>query len=132
MTDWDEKQVENWHLLFEGVSKILMQYGAEYHSGKGDYLLVEDNYGWQRITFSVQNLTMLKPDIIRRLRDLLSDFQEWEIVVAVDIPGREKTWPVMGLTIRKREVIDGLQRQYFPQEFQNWQYEDSKPGTGYD
>ena len=45
---------------------------------------------------------------------------------------RKKFGTMMGLTIRKHEIIDGLQRQYFPEEFQSFRYADSKPGTGFD
>lgn len=31
-------------------------------------------------------------------------------------------WPSMGLYIRPDQIIDALQRQYFPQEFQNSEY----------
>jgi len=70
--------------------------------------------------------------IVRRLRGLLSDLPEWEIAIAVDIPGQEGAWPVMGLTLRQHEIIDGLQRQYFPPAFQAWAYKDARPGTGFD
>lgn len=132
MTDWDPKQVDTWNRLFDAVEAVFADYGTEYFKDSGDYLLNEDNYGWRRIMLSVQNLKMLAPDIIARLRDLLTDLPDWEIAVAVDVPGKEKTWPNMGLTIRKHEIIDGLQRQCFPVEFRDFRYADSRPGTASD
>jgi len=132
MTEWDAGQVSTWHALFDGVTRVLADYGTEYSRGQGDYLVVEDNYGWRRVTLSVQNLKMLDPEIVRRLRGLLSNLPDWEIAIAVDIPGQESAWPVMGLTLRQHEIIDGLQRQYFPPAFQAWAYEDARPGTGFD
>jgi hypothetical protein len=35
----------------------------------------------------------------------------------------------MGLTIRRHEIIDGLQRQYFPPAYRHFQYPGSRPGT---
>lgn len=132
MNDWDEKQVESWHQLYERVLALLVQYGIDDPVGQGDYWVVEDNYGWNRIIIGVHNLKMLSPEIVNALRELLSDLPKWEIVTYVDIPGKEKIWPKMGLTIRKHEIIDGLQRQLFPTEYQNLRYADSRPGTGYD
>jgi len=132
MSDWDEKQVDAWHRLHERVTNLLARHGKEYSNGGGDYLVVDDNYGWRRIIISFQNLKMFNPEIVNSLRGLLSELPEWEIVAAVDVPDKKKVWPIMGLTIRKHEVIDGLQRQYFPVEFQNLNYEDSRPGTGYE
>jgi len=132
MSDWDEKQVDAWHRLYERVTGVLARYGTEDSGGKGDYWVNEDNYGWRRITIGINNLKMLTPEIVNKLRGLLSELPDWEIVAAVDVPSYEKMWPAMGLTIRKHEIIDGLQRQYFPAEFQGLQYAGSRPGTGYD
>lgn len=131
MSDWNPVQAEIWDRLYAQVTAVLAGHGEEYGANRGDYLLV-DNYGWQRVTFSVQNLKMIHPDIIAQLRGFLSDLPEWEIVASVDIPGTEKSWPLMGLTIRKHEIVDGLQRQYFSEEFRGYRYADSRPGTGYD
>jgi hypothetical protein len=49
------------------------------------------------------------------------------IVIAVDVPGKENEWPSMGLVVRHQEIVDGLKREYFPSEFQNIQYEGSRP-----
>jgi hypothetical protein len=128
----NDTQAEEWERLYERVTKLLARYGKEDAIGNGDYLVVDDNYGWRRSQVEIHNLKMLNPEVVIGLRDLLSDMLGWEITVTVDVPGKEGAWPVMGLTIRKHEIIDGLQRQYFPPEFQNLAYEGSRPGTGYD
>jgi hypothetical protein len=132
MNNWDEKQVSIWDRLYEQVTVLLARHGMEDSVGKGDYWVVDDNYGWRRSQVEIHNLKMLRPEIVNALRSLLTDLPDWEITVTVDIPGKENTWLVMGLTIRQLEIIDGLQRQYFPKEFQGWQYAGSKPGMGYD
>jgi hypothetical protein len=132
MSDWDEQQVETWHRLYEQVAGTLAQYGKIDSSGSADYWINEDNYGWKRISVGANNLKMLHPDIVSSLRELLSGLPGWEVTLAVDVLGKEKSWPKMGLTIRNHEIIDGLQRHLFPAEFQNFIYSDGKPGTGYD
>jgi hypothetical protein len=132
MSDWDEQQVAAWNLLYEQVTGLLARYGKENSGGHADYWVNEDNYGWRRISIGANNLKMLRPDIVNSLRKLLSELPEWEITLAVDILEKEKSWPLMGVTIRKHEVVDGLQRQYLPKEFLDVQYADSRPGTGYD
>ena len=132
MSDWDEQQVETWIRLYEQVAATLARYGKIESSGDADYWINEDNYGWNRISVGVNNLKMLHPDIVNSLRKLLAKLPGWEITLAVDILGKEKSWPKMGLTIRNHEIIDGLQRHLFPVEFQSFTYPDSRPGTGYD
>lgn len=86
----------------------------------------------RRITVGVHNLKMLMLEIVSGLRSLLFELPDWEIALGVDVLGKEKEWPVMGLTIRKNEIIDWLQRQYFPPEFKDLEYEGSRLGTRYD
>ncbi|MEA2990509.1 MAG: hypothetical protein QOG83_3220, partial [Alphaproteobacteria bacterium] len=83
-------------------------------------------YGHQRHKVEIHQLRMLAPPVIKSLRALLNEYPQWEIIVAVDIPGKESAWPPMGVTIRRHEIIDGLQRQYLPDEFQGVAYEGSK------
>ena len=125
-------QERSWGELYDGISNVLTAFGKEDGFGRADYLLVDDNYGWTRHTIEIQNLKMLNPDIVSRLHALLSDEPNWDIVIVVDIPGTEQTWPRMGVTIRKHEIIDGLQRSYLPPEYQSLTYPGSRPGTGYD
>lgn len=132
MSDWDKQQLATWNHLYEQVTGLLAQYGKEDSGGHADYWVNEDNYGWRRISIGANNLKMLSPNIVKLLRALLSELPEWEITLAVDIVEKEKVWPLMGLTIRKDEIIDGLQRHLFPAEFQKLTYPDSRPGTGYD
>jgi len=127
-----EKQSRSWELLLVRVREALNRFGKEDYLGHGDYLVVDDNYGRRRVTVEIHNLKMLDPDIVKALRSLLFDLPDWEIVVAVDVPGKKALWPVMGLTIRAHEIVDGLQRRYFPKQFQAITYAGSRPGTGYD
>jgi hypothetical protein len=56
------------------------------------------------------------------------DFPKREIVYAVLSPTEDEDWPDMGLLIRKDIIIDGLQRQHFPPEYQSIAFEGSRPG----
>jgi hypothetical protein len=126
----DEKQWQEWDALYEEVKSTLALWGVDDDFGKGDYLVVADNLGNSQ-NIEIHNLKMLDPAIVVALRRLLTDYPAWTIVVSVDIPGKE-AWPLMGLKIRKHEIIDGLRREYLPKEYQSLRYFGSRPGTGYD
>lgn len=133
MTDANEAIQERvWVTLYDTISAVLHRFGAEDPFGNADYLLVDDNYGYRRHIIEIHKLRMLDPDLVRMLRMLLDEFSDWEIVIAVDVPGTENAWPRMGLIIRRHEVVDGLQRGYLPVEFQKVVFEGSRTGTGYD
>lgn len=132
MEDEDQKQEEVWTQLHHAVTETLAQYGTKNAFGEGDYWINDDNYGWARIQVGIQNLNLYRPAIVHELRSLLSDLPGWAITMAVDVVGKEKSWPLMGVTIRKHEIIDGLNRDILPEVFRTYHYADSRPGTGYD
>jgi hypothetical protein len=57
----------------------------------------------------------------------LQEFPSHAIIVAIAVEGER--WPDMGLTIRQHEIVDGLQRQYFPPEYSTVVFEGSRRGT---
>lgn len=120
--DQNFDQEKSWALLYGKIIELLSQFGREDALGKGDYLVVDDNYGWQRHTVEIHNLSVLTPDVARRLQRLLRDFPDWEIVLAIDVPGTENAWPRMGVTIRAHEIVDELRREYLPREFEQVQF----------
>jgi hypothetical protein len=127
----EEIQEQEWQALYERIVKTMAQWGVNDGVGNGDYLIVDDNYGWWRQKLEVQSLRMFKVHIIKALQALLKDFPKWTIVMAVDVPGKEH-WPSMGVTIRSHEIIDGLLRKYLPEEFRFLKIPGSRSGTGYD
>jgi hypothetical protein len=122
LVDDRTEQERAWAELHAGIIETLQHFGVEDQLGKGDYLLVADNYGPSRHTIEVHKLRMLRPAVARQLRALLQRFPDFEIVMAVDVQGKEGHWPPMGLTIRANEIIDDLQRQYLPIELQHIRY----------
>ena len=132
MSESSEFQAAAWTILYDQIKALLRNYGVEDHFGKDDYLIVDDNLGYKWHTIEIHRLHMLRCNVVKALQALLRQFPDWELIVAVDIPGTEGVWPPMGLTIRSNEIIDGLQRRFFPKEFQNIQYEGSRPGTDRD
>jgi hypothetical protein len=113
-------------LLYSRLEKILGQFGREDWLGRGDYWIVSDNWGTQQHKLYINNLNLLTPSVVKLLQKSLTEFPAWEIVVAISVKGQ--TWPNMGLSIRAHKIIDDLQRQYFPKEFQKIKYEGSRRG----
>jgi hypothetical protein len=132
MTENDAERDHIWGKLYDEIVDLLGQHGKESPKGDGDFWVLDDNYGWRRHTVYLFSLTMLDLDIIERLRRMLDNRPDWEIVLAIDVPGREKDWPPMGLTLRNHEIIDGLSRAHLPEPYRSLVIPGSKPGTGYD
>jgi hypothetical protein len=130
--DEDELQSKNWSLIYDALVPLMATFGADNAFGEGDYWILDDNWGPKQHKICVFNLDILRPKIVYAVQDLIKKFPNWSVVVSVDVPGKEEVWPNMGLIIREHEIIDGLQRQYFPPEYQSIQYEGSRVGTDKD
>jgi hypothetical protein len=128
----NDKQEKEWVLIYRDIKRMLEPYGKEDAFGKGDYLLVDDNWGNHQQKLEVQNLNLIRPRIVELLQSILAPYPDWEIVIGIDAPERKAGWPPMGLTVRSHEIIDGLQRQYLPAEFQTLKYKGSRVGTDRD
>jgi hypothetical protein len=120
-------------VLYARIQILLRQFGTEDFRPSADCWVDDDDIGTNQQKVYVRNLELLRPPIIKALQNLLTaGFSDWEIMVAVSVPVPGESWPDMGLTIRKQEIIDGLQRGYFPSEFRDIAYEGSRPGTDRD
>jgi hypothetical protein len=124
-----DEQEETWEEMYREIARLLQRFGTENAFGYADYLIVDDNYGFRENHIEIHKLHMLHPDVIARLRRLLTPELRWQISVAVHVPGTKPGWPVMGLYIRAHEIIDGLRREYFPEPYRSYQYDGSRPGT---
>jgi hypothetical protein len=125
---------KNWDALYAKMGGVLSEYGVEAATrADGDYWIVDRPYGFDQHKVYFSTLRMLAPEVIYSLQSLLSKFKNWEIFVTVFARSPEgDEWPEMGLTLREHEIIDSLQRQYFPPEYQSIQYERSRVGTDKD
>ena len=127
------EQNEIFERLYVRVGKLLEKFGRQDSLLRsGDYSVYGDYWGYPQIKVTVSNLALLRPNVVGLLREIIKDFPDWEIVVAIAVREHYHDWPEMGLYIRPHEIVDGLQRQYFPKEFQDIHYEGSRPGTDRD
>jgi len=127
-----EQQVKTFDSLVQAVNAVLEQYGKHDSLNPGDYSVYEDYWGVPQVKVSIANLKMLEPVVIQKLQQVIRTYPEWEIVVAVVHRPNYRDWPEMGMYIRRREIIDGLQREYFPKKFQNIEYEGARRGAADD
>ena len=122
----EARRAAEWQVLHDKITEVLDRFGKKDPFGRGDYLLVDDDWGGYRQKLEVQNLNLLQPHIIKLLQALLAAYPDWEIMFRVDVVGKENEWPAMGLIIHEDEVIDDLHREYLPEEFRNFVCEGSR------
>ncbi|HEU0083093.1 MAG TPA: hypothetical protein VFQ87_09490 [Bradyrhizobium sp.] len=61
--------------------------------------------------------------MVRRLQRIFREYPGWHIAMRVDVRGREKAWPLMGLLIFRGRMIDYLKREVLPEECRGWRYD---------
>ena len=124
------QQVRLFEQLADRIEGVLKRFGQPYSLvHRGDFSIYLDYWGHPQVKVSICRLELLRPEIITLLQRTLARFPGWEIVVAVVLREHLDDWPDMGLIIRAHEIIDGLERQHFPKEFQSLTYAGSKRGS---
>ena len=123
-----------WKELYRRMKLVLDKYGTSYdfRAREGDYWIIDEPYGFDQHNVYFHKFKMFESRTVKELQALLGQFSGWEIFVTVCIDPEGESWPDMGLIIREHEIIDGLQRQYFPPKYQSIQYEGSRAGTDKD
>jgi hypothetical protein len=120
-----DAQFEIFERLRKEINALLSQYGRpDSLSGLGDYSAHADFRQSNQVKVSIGNLELLRAPIIAQLQSIVRKCPEWEIVIAVAVEGHFYDWPDKGLYIRPNEIVDELQRQYFPEEYQHISYSD--------
>lgn len=88
-----------------------------------DFWVVDDDLDLYLLQVEVGVLELLRPDVIHGLRDILADYPEFGMAIRVNFHGKGgETWPAMGITIYRGEIVDGLKRDYLPAEFRSLSY----------
>src|SRR5262245_57490817 len=111
------KQERDWQVLHDRIDGLLQNYGRKNAFREGDYWLLDENWGRHRQELEIQNLDLFRPTIVKSLQALLSDYPTWYITAQVDVPGKEDTWPGMGIIIHPNEIVDELKREFLPTAF---------------
>jgi hypothetical protein len=115
------EQDREWAILYDKMKSVLLQYGeADDGAQQKDFLLVGENLGLFRHRVETNKLQLVQPVVVKSLQNLLTEYPNWEIVIAL---GRE----FGGLVIRDDEIMDGLRRENLPEEFKIIEYEGSRP-----
>jgi hypothetical protein len=116
------RQELEWAALYDRIKDVYRYFTRAGSSEGNDYWLLDENWGAYRHEIEIQNLDLLKPQVIESLQATLASFPQWEIAIGIDVTQKFKEWPAMGLVVRDNEIIDRLQRQYLPREFQKVAY----------
>ena len=113
----EAKQERDWQTLHDAITATLDRFGQKDDCGRGDYWLVDDNWGRWSHQLEFQNLALFKPHIIKALQDLLAPYPDWYIEIGVAVPEKYGIWPGMGLIVYPDEIVDELRRDFLPAEF---------------
>ncbi len=129
------EQEEIFERIYDAVEDLLARFGRPDYLPEqphGDYQVHGDYCGYPEVVVFVDNLEMLRPNIVYALQELVRRFPGWQITMTVAVRGHMHEWPSMGLYIRSHEILDGLQREFFSKKFQNLKYDGARRGTAYD
>jgi hypothetical protein len=133
--EYDRRQNEQFAIferLYPRVDALLERFGRpDFLPGQpeGDFCVHGDYSEYPQVVVFVHNLELLRQPVVRTLQQLLKEYPGWQIDLMVTLWDHLKDWPNMGISIRGNEIVDDLQRQYFPKDFQDLAYEGARRGS---
>lgn len=136
--EYDRRQNEQYdvfEILRVRIDELLKRFGRpDFVPGRreGDFGVHGDYNEYPAVVVFVHNLELLRQPVISALQQLLAEFPGWHIDLMVGLWNHLKDWPNMGISVRANEVVDDLQRQYFPKEFQDLAFEGGRRGSVFD
>jgi hypothetical protein len=126
------EQDEVFEIIQARVDQLLERFGRpDFMPGqrRGDFCVHGDYSEYPQVVVFVHNLELLRQPVVSALQQLLQEFPGWQIDMMVGLWDHLKDWPNMGISIRTDEIVDDLQRQYFPKEFQDLAFEGGRRGN---
>jgi hypothetical protein len=123
----EERLAKEWGELYARIKAVLQRYGQDSIDGADYYVVGEilESYVHQ---VEMHKPNMLRPEVIKALQGVLTEYPDWEIEISVSIPNSKISIdPGEGLTLRDDAIIDGLDRKLLPKEFRDLVYEGSRP-----
>jgi hypothetical protein len=133
--EYDRRQNEQYavfELLYPRVGLLLKRFGRpDFLRGQpeGDFSVHGDYSEYPQVVVFIHNLGLLRQPVVSALQQLLKEFPGWQIDLMIGLWDHLNDWPNMGISIRANEIVDDLQRQYFPKEFQDLVFEGSRRGN---
>jgi hypothetical protein len=122
MTSDRERLEKEWQVLYENLLSYLSRFGEDNAFGAGDFWVRDDQWGAIEQVVFVFNLDLFTAPIVSDIQRMLADFPDWTVLLVVDVVGKEKEWPRMGITVRRDEIIDDLRREYLPERLQQLRF----------
>jgi hypothetical protein len=99
-----KKIEQEWHILYAALNKILASFGIENPYGKGDYWLVDDNYGDSSQKICISKLSFLRPAVLTAIQKVLQPFPDWRVLVQIDIPVGDVAASSSGITVYSNRI----------------------------
>src|SRR5882672_2772141 len=71
-----------WEALYDRLLEVLAEFGENHaFAGKGDYWLIDDDYGHHYQKIEVANPEFWSNAIHQRVREMLASYPAWSVVV---------------------------------------------------
>ena len=93
---------DEWKILYDAVREVCARYGKEDPFGKGDFWVIDDDWGGVTQKIAVYSPRFLSPKLVAELSNCIEKTGLYgaQIVVALDLEiPNEKLPPMMGLLI---------------------------------
>ncbi|HWT18507.1 MAG TPA: hypothetical protein VN280_06295 [Variovorax sp.] len=81
----EDLRSHEWQALYDALHSALASRGAEDACGKGDYWLVDDDYGDTTQKLCVFRPSLLEPSLIPLFQKTLGTYSHWRLMVQLEV-----------------------------------------------
>lgn len=101
----DAVQEREWQTLYKELTGLLERHGKQDAHGRGDFWIVDDNYGSTQHKVCVTRLSFLTRPIAADVQRLLRNYTlGWEVLFSLDDEKMRPTPDDLGVSVRKTDI----------------------------
>lgn len=98
-------QAKEWVALYDELGALLEKHGTRNSLGKGDFWLVEDNYGSPQHKVCVTHVSFLTRPMAAEIQRALRKYSlGWEVLFSLDKSELRPTDDDLGILVRKGDI----------------------------
>jgi hypothetical protein len=96
---------QEWQKLYDDLSGLLRRYGKESAVGRGDYWLVDDDWGERQQKVCVNKIEILTAELVTKIQEVVAkSYPTWSVILALDLSRDGSVVPGGALIVRSKHI----------------------------
>lgn len=103
-------RLHQWRAVYDSLSESVAKLGVEDPYGKGDYWVVDDDYGDATQKICVHRKSFLVPELLTAIQASLRSFPGWRVMLQIEFPIKGVPANFSGLVVHAQAIEEHWDR----------------------